>query len=128
MLDKINLIIIYGKKGSYKSSLGTILVNGLDGIACYIDLEENRHLKHFDNIKIFNDKNLISNDFIKEAIEDYDIVALDSYEALELKTDDLIYFKELAKASQTKLIVLTNSDVNDDVKEIADLLIHSRRN
>ena len=128
MLDKINLIIIYGKKGSYKSSLGTMLVNGLDGIACYIDLEDNRHLKHFDNIKIFNDKNLISMDFLKESIESYDTLAIDSMEALDLNLDDLIYLKELAKTNQTKLVVLTNNEINDDVKEIADLLIHSKRN
>ena len=128
MLDKINLIIIYGKKGSYKSSLGTLILNGLDGIACYIDLEENRHLKHLDDVKVFNDKNLISNDFLKDTIDAYDIVVIDSMEALELKLDDLIYYKELAKNSKTKLIILTNNEINDDVKEIADLLIHSRRN
>ena len=52
MLEKNNLIVIYGKAGSYKSSLGVSLLNSSDN-SCYIDLENNSHIKINDNIKIF---------------------------------------------------------------------------
>jgi len=127
MLDKVNLIIIYGKKGSYKSSLSTILVNGLGDIACYIDLENNRHLKINANVKIINDINLVNRSLIEDLISDYDTVVVDSIEALDLKQEDLIYLKELAKNNKTKLIVLSNSTSDDNFKDIADLMICSQR-
>lgn len=129
MLNKVNLIIIYGKTGSYKSSLAATLVNGIEGLACYIDLEDNKHVK-FENtkVKVFNDKNEIDLEFIKNVISDYDLVLIDPMESLELKIDDLIYLKELAKANSCKLIMLSNSTSDDNFKDIADLLIHSIRN
>ena len=48
MLEKNNLIFIYGKAGNYKSSIGVSLLNSTDKKACYINLDNN-HLKTNDN-------------------------------------------------------------------------------
>ena len=54
MLEKNNLIVIYGKAGSYKSSLGVSLLNNYDN-SCYINLEKNSHIKINDSIKVFSE-------------------------------------------------------------------------
>ena len=122
-----NLVIIYGREGSFKSSLCAALVNGLDELTCYISLENNRHLKFNTKVKVFNDENIIDEEFIKDCISDYNIVVIDSLEALNYKEDDLIYLKELAKESVCTLIVLANSDSIDEFEKTADLMIHSKR-
>ena len=55
MLEKNNLIFIYGKAGNYKSSIGVSLLNSIDKKACYINLDNNNHFKINDNIKVFNE-------------------------------------------------------------------------
>jgi len=50
-----NLIIIYGKAGSYKSSLGLSILNSNNKKCCYIDLEGNSRLSINANISIKND-------------------------------------------------------------------------
>lgn len=127
MLKNNNLIVIYGKAGSYKSSIAYTLVKGLNEIACYINLEDNKHLGFNSRIKIFNDTEIIDLEFVKECICDYDVVLLDSLDKLELKKDDLLYLKELAKEYKTLFIVISNSDKVDEFKGFADLMIHSKR-
>ena len=127
MLKNNNLIVIYGKAGSYKSSIAYTLVKGLNEIACYINLEDNKHLGFNSRIKIFNDTEIIDLEFVKECICDYDVVLLDSLDKLELKKDDLLYLKELAKEYKTLFIVISNSDIVDEFKGFADLMIHSKR-
>ena len=122
-----NLIIIYGREGSFKSSIAAALVNGLDELTCYINLEGNRHLEFNTKVKVFNDDNIIDREFIKECISDYNIVLIDSMESLNYTQDDLIYLKELAKDNVCTLIVVANSENVDEFKSIADLMIHSKR-
>ena len=128
MLKNNNLIVIYGKAGSYKSSISSILVNGFDEIACYINLEDNKHLELGTKVTEYNDINMINEEFIDNAISDFDIVVIDSMEALEINRDKLIYLKELAKEHKTLLMVLTNNTNDDEFKDIADVTIHSKRN
>ena len=67
MLEKNNLIVIYGKAGSFKSSLGVSILNNYDN-TCYIDIDNNKHIKLNDNIDVFNKVDSI--DFIKKCIND----------------------------------------------------------
>jgi len=122
-----NLIIIYGKKGSYKSLIAAALVNGLDELTCYINLEKNRHLKFNTKVKVFDDSSIINREFIIECINNYNIVVIDSMEALNYTKDDLIYLKELAKEYVCSVIVIVNSYDIDKIDSIADLVIHSKR-
>ena len=60
MLEKNNLIFIYGKAGNYKSSIGVSLLNSTDKKACYINLDNNNHFKINDNIKVRARSNTIN--------------------------------------------------------------------
>ena len=127
MLKNNNLIVIYGKAGSYKSSIAYTLVDGLNDIACYINLEDNKHLKFNTKIKVFDKDYLIDKEFVEECIADYNIVLVDSIDKLDHKKEDLLYFKELAKKYKTCLILISNTDKSDEFKGFADLMIHSKR-
>ena len=127
MLKNNNLIVIYGKAGSYKSSIAYTLVKGLNDIACYINLEDNKHLEFNSKIKVFDNINIIDKDFVEECISDYNIVLLDSIDKLEHKKEDLLYLKEVAKKWKTTLILISNADKADEFKGFADLMIHSKR-
>ena len=133
MLEKNNLIFIYGKAGNYKSSLGVSLLNNCEN-SCYINLEENRHIKINDNIKIFSDVDSI--DFIKKCINDYSVILIDYLELLEINKDELLELKELVKNENKTLIIisccsckneLTNNKYYNELKEIADLMILTER-
>lgn len=133
MLDKNNLIFIYGKGGSYKSSLGVSLLNNYDS-SCYINLENNNHIKINDNVEVFNKVDDI--DFIKKCIRDYRVVLIDYMELLGINKDELLELKELTKSENKTLIVisscstnkeLTNNDHYTELKEIADLVILTDR-
>lgn len=129
MLEKNNLIVIYGKAGSYKSSLGVSLLNNYDN-SCYINLEKNSHIKINDSIKVFNEIDSI--DFIKKCINDYSVILVDYLELLEINKDKLFELKELVKEQNKTLIIISccstnkelmNSDRYNELKEIADLMI-----
>lgn len=134
MLEKNNLIFIYGKAGNYKSSLGVSLLNSTDKEACYINLENNNHIKINDSIKVFNEVSDI--DFIKKCISDYSIILVDYIELLEINNDELLELKELVKNENKTLIIisccsnnkeLTNNSHYVELKEIADLMILTDR-
>ena len=129
MLEKNNLIVIYGKGGSYKSSFGVSLINNYDN-SCYINLENNRHIKINDNIKVFNKVDDI--DFIKKCISEYNVILVDYLELLEINKDELLELKELVKSENKKLMIISccssnkelmNNDHYKELKEIADLMI-----
>lgn len=129
MLEKNNLIVIYGKAGSYKSSLGVSLLNNYDN-SCYINLEKNSHIKINDSIKVFSEVDSI--DFIKKCIKDYSVILVDYLELLEINKDKLFELKELVKEQNKTLIIISccstnkelmNSDRYNELNEIADLMI-----
>jgi hypothetical protein len=133
MLEKNNLIIIYGKAGSYKSSLGISLLNNYNK-SCYINLDNNNHIKINDSIKIF--KEVDSIDFIKKCINDYSVILVDYFELLGINKDELLELKELVKNENKTLIIISccsgnkeliNNDHYKELKEIADLMILTDR-
>ena len=133
MLEKNNLIFIYGKAGNYKSSLGVSLLNSTDKKACYINLDNN-HLKINDNIEVFNKVSDI--DFIKKCISDYSVILVDYIELLEMNKDELLELKELVKNENKTLIIISccsnnkeliNNSHYVELKEIADLMILTDR-
>ncbi len=133
MLEKNSLIVIYGKGGSYKSSLGVSLLNNYDN-SCYINLDNNRHIKMNGNINVFNEVNDI--DFIKKCINDYNVILVDYLELLEINKDELLELKELVKNENKTLIIISccstnkelmNNDRYNELKEIADLTILTDR-
>ena len=128
MLKNNNLIVIYGKSGSYKSSIAYTLLCGFNDISCYINLEENKHLEFGNKVKVFGNTDIIDLEFVEECIADYNIVLIDSIDKLGLSKENLLYLKELAKKWKTLIIVTSNSDKADDFKGFADLMIHSKRN
>ena len=133
MLEKNNLIFIYGKASNYKSSLGVSLLNSTEKKACYINLDNN-HLKINDNIKVFNEASDI--DFIKKCISDYSVILVDYIELLEMNKDELLELKELVKNENKTLIIISccsankelmNKDYYEELKELADLIILTDR-
>ncbi len=133
MLEKNNLIVIYGKGGSYKSSLGVSLINNYDN-SCYINLDNNNHIKINDSIKIFKEVDGI--DFIKKCINDYSVILVDYFELLGINKDELLELKELVKNENKTLIIISccsvnkelmNNDHYKELKEIADLVILTDR-
>ena len=133
MLEKNNLIFIYGKAENFKSSLGVSLLNNYEN-SCYINLENNSHIKINDSIKVFNEASDI--DFIKKCISDYSVILVDYIELLEMNKDELLELKELVKNENKTLIIISccsankelmNNDYYEELKEIADLMILTDR-
>ena len=134
MLEKNNLIFIYGKAGNYKSSLGVSLLNSTDKEACYINLENNNHIKINDSIKVFSEVDSI--DFINKCINDYSVILVDYLELLEINKNELLELKESVKNENKTLIIISccstnkelmNNDHYNELKEIADLIILTDR-
>lgn len=131
MIDKNNLIIIYGKAGSYKSSLGISLLNNCDDNICYIDLEGNNQLKLNKNIDIYNNIELINYDFIVNCIEKYNTILIDYIELLDYKIDDIINLKKIVDNTNKTLILISCCSIDKDLfndkykeyKKISDLLL-----
>ena len=133
MLEKNNLIFIYGKAGNFKSSLGVSLLNNYEN-SCYINLENNSHIKINDSIKVFNEASDI--DFIKKCISDYSVILVDYIELLEMNKDELLELKELVKNENKTLIIISccstnkelmNNDHYNELKELSDLMILTDR-
>ena len=133
MLEKNNLIFIYGKPCSYKSSLGVSLLNSSDN-SCYIDLDNNNHIKINDSIKVFNEVDSI--DFIKKCINEFNVILIDYLELLAIKKDELVELKELVKNENKTLIIISccstnkelmNNDHYNELKELSALMILTDR-
>lgn len=133
MLEKNNLIIIYGKTGSYRSSLGISLLNNYDN-SCYINLDNNNHIKINDSIKVFNEVDSI--DFIKKCINEFNVILIDYLELLGINKDDLLELKRLVINENKTLIIISccstnkelmNNDHYNELKELSDLMILTDR-
>lgn len=133
MLEKNNLIVIYGKAGSYKSSLGVLLLNNYEN-SCYINLENNKHIEINNSVKVVNEVDNI--DFIKKCINDYNVILIDYLELLEINKDELLKLKELVKSENKTLIIISccsvnkelmNNDHYNELKELSDLVILTDR-
>lgn len=133
MLEKNNLIFIYGKPCSYKSSLGVSLLNSSDN-SCYIDLDNNNHIKINDSIKVFNEVDSI--DFIKKCINEFNVILIDYLELLGINKDDLLELKRLVINENKTLIIISccstnkelmNNDHYNELKELSDLMILTDR-
>lgn len=126
MLDKNNLIIIYGKAGSYKSSLGISLLNVSNKKCCYIDLEGNKHIPVNSNVVVYNDINKID-DYIKEN----DVILIDYIELVGYKIEDILKLKDKVAATNKSLIIISCCSTNkhllndryNDLRNIASLII-----
>ena len=131
MIEKNNLIIIYGKAGTYKSSLGVSLLNSSIKNCCYIDLEGNKHIPTNNNITIYDDNKNINNNFIVDCINNYDVILIDYIELLNYKIEDIIKLKEIVKSLNKTLILISCcsgskslfNDNYDNLKNITDLVI-----
>jgi chromosomal replication initiation ATPase DnaA len=129
MLNKNNIIVIYGKPGSYKSSLGVAILNNYSN-SCYINLDDNKHLKINDNVKVFREADSL--DFLKNCIKEYDVTLIDYIELIKLGVDELVELKKLTKSFNKSLIIISccssskrinNNDHYNELKKISDLMI-----
>ena len=94
-----NLIVIYAKPATYKSSLGVSLLSASNKKACYIDLEGNKHITITDNINVYNDI-----DNIDDYLEKSDIVLIDYIELANYDIDGLVnMIKNLQEKEQEKI-------------------------
>ena len=110
---KNKLIFIYGKAGSYKSTISKLFLN--EHNSCYMDMEQNKYTL----------ENIISN------LNNSDVVVVDYIELMGLDIDDIIKLKD--KISNTnKTLVMVSCCANNKnlfnehyykLKEIADLMI-----
>ena len=119
MLEKNNLIVIYGKAGSYKSSLGVSLLNNYDN-SCYINLEKNSHIKINDSIKVFNEIDSI--DFIKKCINDYSVILVDYLELLEINKEGSTFRKDLFVAHSHYIVPKSSFKKAPSTQLIADTI------
>lgn len=127
MLDS-NLIVIYGKAGSLKSSLGVAIINNCDN-SCYINAEGNPHIRVNEKIKVFRDK--IDLSLVEKCIREYKVVLVDYLDLLGISYDKLPDLKGLAKINNATLIVISNcsctkeliNEYYNQLKEVADLMI-----
>lgn len=130
MLYNNNLIVIYGKPATNKSSLGVSLLNSSNKNACYLNIEGNNHLDINDNIKVIRDN--INSDLVIKCLQEYDVVLIDYLELLDINKEQLMKLKEIAKDNNNKtLITISCCSSSDDLlnnhyedfKSISDLLI-----
>ena len=129
MLYNNNLIVIYGKPATGKSSLGVSLLNGSNKNACYLNIEGNNHLDITNNVKVIRDN--INYDLIIKCLQEYDVVLVDYLELLDISEERLMCLKEIAKKNIKTLIIISccsssNDLLNDhyeNFKNIFDLVI-----
>ena len=113
MLEKGKLITIYGKAGSYKSSVAKLFLNNDESY--YIDLEKNNY----------------DLDYITNCINQYKITIIDYIELISLTLDDIIKLKNIINNTDKTLVIISccacNKNLFNDhyykLKEISDLMI-----
>lgn len=121
-----NLIVIYAKPATYKSSLGVSLLSASNKKSCYIDLEGNKHISVADNIAVYNDI-----DNIDDYLEKSDIVLIDYIELANYNIEDIKSLKEKATATNKTIILISCCASNKDLfnenyynlKKVSDLII-----
>lgn len=109
---KNKLITIYGKTGTYKSTISKLFLNGN---SCYMDMENCKYtLEDITN-------NLNNND----------IVVVDYMELIGINIDDLIKLKDIVSNTNKTLVMVSCCASNKDLfneryyklKEVSDLMI-----
>lgn len=121
-----NLVVIYAKGGTYKSSLGVSLLNSSNKKCCYINLEGNNHLFINDNVNVIN-----SIDNINDIINDNDIILVDYIELANMNIDDIKSLKNKILGSDKSIILISCcssqkdlfNDHYNELKEVSDLII-----
>ncbi len=110
---KSKLIIIYGKAGSYKSTVSKLFLN--ENNSCYMDIENNK----------YNLEDITNN------LNNNDIVVVDYMELFGIDIYDLIKLKDIV-SNTNKTLVMVSCCANSKnlfnehyykLKEIADLMI-----
>jgi len=132
-IEELNsLIVIYGKSGSYKSSLGISLLNNSDKNCCLVTADSHNHINIKDNVKVIDYNDEVNDEIVIQCVKEYDITLIDYKEAFKITNEELIKLKEIAKNNNNTLIVisccsskndLTNNNHYEELKEIADLMI-----
>jgi len=110
---KSKLVIIYGKAGSYKSTISKLFLNNHNSF--YMDMENNK----------YTIEDIINN------LNNNDIVVVDYIELMGLDVDDIIQLKEIVNNTEKTLILVSCCANNKDLfnehyyklKEIADLMV-----
>ena len=110
---KSKLIIIYGKAGSYKSTISKLFLN--EHNSCYMDIENNKYTLE-DIINNLNNNN---------------IVVVDYMELIGINIDDIVKLKDIVSNTNKTLVIVSCCANNKDLfnkhyyilKEIADLMI-----
>ena len=112
---KSKLIIIYGKAGSYKSTISKYLQTSISDNSIYLDLEKDKYT---------------INDVI-ECLSLYDMVVVDYIELLDINIDDIRLLKKIIMDIHKTLILvsccasnkeLINNNYNK-IKRIIDISI-----
>ena len=121
-----NLIVIYAKPATYKSSLGVALLSSSNKKSCYIDLEGNKHIPISDKITVYNDINNID-----KYLDENDILLIDYIELANYNIDDIKTLKEKSVTADKTIILISCCASNKNIfnenynnlKEISDLII-----
>ena len=134
MITKNNIIFIYGKAASFKSTIGVSLINNCDN-SCYINLEGNKHIKVNENVKVItcDDININDLNFIKNSIKVYDTILIDYIHLLDIRKEELLELIDLVRKNNKTLIIIgvcssnkeliSNNNYYEEIKNITDLII-----
>lgn len=121
-----NLIVVYAKPATYKSTLGVSLLSTSNKKSCYIDLEGNKHISIADNIAVYNDINNID-----KYLGESDVLLVDYIELANYNIEDIKSLKEKAVANNKTIILISCCASNKDLfnenyyslKKVSDLII-----
>lgn len=121
-----NLIVVYAKPATYKSTLGVSLLSTSNKKSCYIDLEGNKHITITDNINVYNDI-----DNIDKYLGESDVLLVDYIELANYNIEDIKSLKEKATATNKTIILISCCASNKDLfnenyynlKKVSDLII-----
>lgn len=110
---KSKLIIIYGKGGTYKSTIAKLFLNNVD--SCYINLE----------------KNLYDLNHVINCINQNKVTVIDYIDLINLTLDDIVKLKNMINNTDKTLVMVSCCASNKDLfnenyyklKEISDLMI-----
>lgn len=110
---KSKLIIVYGKGGTYKSTIAKLFLNNVDG--CYINLE----------------KELYDLNHITNCINQNKVTVIDYMDLINLTLDDIVKLKNMINNTDKTLVMVSCCACNKNLfnenyyklKEISDLMV-----
>lgn len=110
---KSKLIIVYGKGGTYKSTIAKLFLNNVDG--CYINLE----------------KELYDLNHITNCINQNKVTVIDYIDLINLNLDDIVKLKNMINNTDKTLVMVSCCSCNKNLfnenyyklKEISDLMV-----